>query len=120
MANSVPSNGFRNNCGIHFGLSPLPVSKVAVIINCVFFWGGGGGLKKKQKNGNAALDNSNGVYFLTYLLNEGWTFLVNESVKEKKKEEKRRQFWLKSLAKQSLTCDIGNKVREKKLAEWRH
>ena len=25
--------------------------------------------------------------FLTYLLNEGWTFLLNESVKEKKKKK---------------------------------
>ena len=37
MANSVPSNDFRNNCGTHFGPISLPVSKVAVIINCVFF-----------------------------------------------------------------------------------
>ena len=29
MANGVPSNNFRNNCGTHFGPSPLPVSKVA-------------------------------------------------------------------------------------------
>ena len=43
MANSVPNNDFRNNRGTHFGPSPLPVSKVAVIINCGFFFGGGGG-----------------------------------------------------------------------------
>ena len=43
MANSVPSNDFRNNRGTHFGPSPLLVSKVAVIINCGFFFGGGGG-----------------------------------------------------------------------------
>ena len=41
MANSVPSNDFRNNCGTHFGPISLPVSKVAVIINCGFFFGGG-------------------------------------------------------------------------------
>ena len=29
MANSVPSNDFRNNCGTHFGPISLPVSKVA-------------------------------------------------------------------------------------------
>ena len=39
MANSVPSNDFRNNGGTHFGPSPLPVFKVAVIINCVFLGG---------------------------------------------------------------------------------
>ena len=43
MANSVPNNDFRNNCGTHFGPISLPVSKVAVIINCGFFFGGGKG-----------------------------------------------------------------------------
>ena len=40
MANSVPSNDFRNNqCGTHFGPSSLPVSRVAVIITtCLFCW----------------------------------------------------------------------------------
>ena len=45
MANGVPNNDFRNNCGTHFGPISLPVSKVAVIINCGFFFGGGGGVK---------------------------------------------------------------------------
>ena len=51
MANSVPNNDFRNNCGTHFGPISLPVSKVAVIINCGFFFGGGkggGGVKINQ------------------------------------------------------------------------
>ena len=52
MANSVPNNDFRNNCGTHFGPISLPVSKVAVIINCGFFLagegGGAGGVKINQ------------------------------------------------------------------------
>ena len=51
MANSVPSNDFRNTFGTHFGPISLPVSKVAVIINCGFFLageGGGGGVKINQ------------------------------------------------------------------------
>ena len=75
MAKSVPNNDCRNNRGTHFGPSPLPVSKVAVIINCVFFFEGGGG-----------------VYFSTYLLNEGWTLLLNESVKDKKQEKNEGNF----------------------------
>ena len=54
-----------------------------------FFWRGreGGGVKINQYTGNAALNNSNGVCFSTYLLNEGWTFLLNESVKDKRQEK---------------------------------
>ena len=48
---------------------------------------GGGGVKINKKTGNAAQNNYNGVCFSTYLLNEGWTFLLNESVKEKKKKK---------------------------------
>ena len=31
-----------------------------------------------------------GVYFSTYLKHEGWTFLLNKSVKERKKKKERR------------------------------
>ena len=63
-----------------------------------FFWrrkGGGGGGKKKKKTGNATLNNSNGVCFSTYLLNEGWTFLLNESVKDKRQEKNGGNFGLR-------------------------
>ena len=71
--------------------APFPFPFLSGGYNQLFFGGGGGGggggLKINKKTCNAALDNSNGVYFLTYLLNEGWTFLLNESVKEKKKKK---------------------------------
>ena len=96
MANSVLSNGSRNNCGTHFGPSPLPVSKVAVIIN-FFGGGGGGGCKNKSINWQCCS---------TYLLNKGWTFLLNESVKEKRKKKNGGNFSLRVWQNKALllTC----------------